>query len=64
MFLHVTWRGRAAWIYYALRRLIVRPAVDRCCMGGTVHQAVWCPREAMPGELWCQHHYRQLGGEA
>lgn len=58
MFWHVTWRGRASWIYYWCRALFVAPAdtPGRCCMGSTVDERVWCPRRAEVGELWCKHH--------
>lgn len=55
---HVTWSARWDMIYYWLRRLVVAPAPgpERCIMGGTLGDVVWCPRRAVDGGLWCSRH--------
>ena len=58
--LNVAWKLRF-WpqvVGYRIRRLFIAPAsaVDRCIMGGVVDPAVWCPREAVDGGLWCRKH--------
>lgn len=58
MMRHLTWRGRASVLYYALRRCIVPrpPAGQRCVMGSTVDPICWCPRRSQPGSIWCKKH--------
>ena len=50
--------GRLTAVAYRLRAFVVRPAddADRCFMGAPVDAAVWCPRPAASGSLWCHRH--------
>jgi len=65
-FLRISWRGRAAWGWYWLRRMVVAPAAtaDRCCMGSVVHPRLWCPRRAVGDSLWCAGCTRYIERQA
>ncbi len=54
----LTWSGRAVRVWYPIRRLVITPAptADRCVMGSPVDDNVWCPRQAVDGEIWCRRH--------
>lgn len=56
----LTLKGRAAVVYYRLRRLVVRPAAyyERCIMGYPVGEHVRCPRRVHGDALWCRKHGR------
>lgn len=62
MIRYLTWRGRASAVYYWLRGRFVKPApmMDRCVMGSVVDPIVHCPRRALPRNIWCAHHQREL----
>lgn len=57
---NLTWRGRLAALWYAVRRLVVDPAPDevRCWDGSKIpHDLAWCPRRAITEDgFWCQWH--------
>lgn len=55
---HLTWRGRASWAYYVIRRVFVSPppSMDRCIMGYPIGDHVRCPRRAEGDLLWCKRH--------
>lgn len=56
---HLTWRGRVSWAWYAIRRVFLRPAPegDRCIMGYPIGEYVRCPRRIADDDgLWCDHH--------
>ena len=60
---HLTWAGRVTWVYYALRRLFVRPAPseDRCFMGAPIGGLIHCPRRAEGDDIWCRQHGGRAG---
>jgi hypothetical protein len=62
MWWHLTLEGKAAAVWYWVRRRFVPPAPsgERCCMGGPVAPMVHCPRRAMDDELWCRRCTKRL----